>query len=112
MTNILGDDRRQQILALGRLGWPFRRIYKPAGFPAGSARWRALGSTRRGQRPPEAPPGIVTAAGEEGQVDYGGGPMGRHPPPRKYRRTRLFVCPLGYSRKRVRLLTFISSTRR
>ena len=24
MANILGDDKRQQILALGRLGWPLR----------------------------------------------------------------------------------------
>jgi hypothetical protein len=26
MTNILGDDKQQQVLALGRLGWPLRRI--------------------------------------------------------------------------------------
>jgi len=55
---------------------------------------------------------IVTAPGEEGQVDYGDGPMVRHPVTRKYRRTRLFVFTLGYSRKSVRLLTFASSTRR
>jgi len=38
--------------------------------------------------------------------------MVRHPSTRKYRRTRLFVFTLGYSRKSVRLLTFTSSTRR
>jgi hypothetical protein len=38
--------------------------------------------------------------------------MVRHPVTRKYRRTRLFVFTLGYSRKSVRLLTFISSARR
>ena len=55
---------------------------------------------------------IVTAVGEEGQVDYGTGPMVRHPVTRKYRRTRLFVFTLGDSRKSVRLLTFASRTRR
>jgi hypothetical protein len=38
--------------------------------------------------------------------------MVRHPETGKYRRTRLFVFTLGYSRKSVRLLTFQSSTRR
>src|SRR6266478_3524921 len=37
--------------------------------------------------------------------------MVRHPRTQKYRRTRLFVFTLGYSRKSVRLLTFHSSTR-
>jgi transposase len=54
---------------------------------------------------------IVTAAGEEAQVDYGTGPMVRDPQSGKYRRTRLFVMTLGYSRKSVRLLTFRSSSR-
>src|SRR5258708_893956 len=31
MANILGDDKRQQILALGRLGWPLRRIEEATG---------------------------------------------------------------------------------
>src|SRR5437773_1129070 len=65
----------------------------------------------RGQRTAEAHPIIVTAPGEEGQVDYGEGPMVRHPVTGKYRRTRLFVFTLGYSRKSVRLLIFTSSTR-
>jgi hypothetical protein len=38
--------------------------------------------------------------------------MVRHPATGKYRRARLFVFTLGYSRKSVRLLTFESSTRR
>jgi transposase len=83
------------------------------GFPARYASVRRFVRTLRGQRPAEAHPVIVTAPGEEGQVDYGGdGPMVRHPGTRKYRRARLFVFTLGYSRKSVRLLTFTSSTRR
>ena len=205
MTNILSDDKRQEVLALGRLGWTLRRIeqatgvrretasaylkaaglavrppgrwgHRPAnpaievstdpgallpgissplslspppgrapaasacapyrelieaalsrgrdamaiwrdlvddhGFPAQYASVRRFVITLRGQRPAEAHPVIVTAPGEEGQVDYGDGPMVRHPVTRKYRRTRLFVFTLGYSRKSVRLLTFQSSTRR
>ena len=205
MTNILGDDKRQDVLVLGRLGWTLRRIQRatgvrretvsgylkaagiavrgprhrqlgppnPAsevstdpggllpglsgplhsllppgraptasachpyreliegalargrdamaiwrdlvddhGFPAQYASVRRFVITLRGQRPAEAHPVIVTAPGEEGQVDYGDGPMVRHPDTGKYRRTRLFVMTLGYSRKSVRLLTFTSSTRR
>src|SRR5262249_37836676 len=212
MANILGDDKKQQVLALGRLGWPLRRIevatgvrretagaylkaagitiraarhrrpppkaasqvstdlanpasevctdsgpppqgrplWPPSpgraptasacepyrdlielglsrgrnamaiwqhlvarhGFPAGCGSVRRVVLKRGGQGTPEARPIIVTAPGEEAQVDYGEGPMVRHPVTRKYRRTRLFVLTLGYSRKSVRLLTFQSSARR
>jgi transposase len=205
MTNILSDDKRQEVLALGRLGWTLRRIEQatgvrretasaylkaagltvrlpgrwghpaanpaievstdsaaaapegssplsspappgraPAasacepyreliemalargrdamaiwrdlvddhGFPAQYASVRRFVITLRGRQPPAAHPVIVTAPGEEGQVDYGTGPMVRHPATRKYRRTRLFVFTLGDSRKSVRLLLFTSSTRR
>ena len=65
----------------------------------------------RGVRSPEAVGIIQTGAGEEAQVDYGTGPMVRDPKTGKYRRTRLFVMTLGYSRKSVRRLTFKSSSR-
>ena len=206
MANVLDDEKRQQILALGRLGWSLRRIeqetrvrretvsryLKAAGLevrvagrwghpppkaaiqaitdpadskaaievitdsvswpppPARSPRasacepyrelievgalqgrdamsiWQDLvddhrfghgyQSVRRfvvklrGERVVEAHPVIETAPGEEGQVDYGEGPMVRHPETGKYRRMRLFVFTLGCSRKSVRLLTFRSST--
>src|SRR5712691_3827015 len=31
MTNILSDDKRQEVLALGRLGWTLRRIQQASG---------------------------------------------------------------------------------
>ncbi len=65
----------------------------------------------RGSQRPGAVGIIQTGPGEEGQVDYGDGPMVRHPKTGKYRRTRLFVMTLGYSRKSVRLLRFRSSSR-
>ena len=64
----------------------------------------------RGVQSPEPRAVIITAPGEEGQVDYGDGPMVRDLLSGKYRRVRLFVMTLGYSRKSVRLLSFQSST--
>ena len=210
MGNVLSDTKRQQVLALGRLGWPLRRIeqetgvrretasaylkaagvgVRPPGWgrtanpamqgstdPSGGAEpnpamqvstdsgpapgppppgrspqasacephrevivealglgrnamaiWQGLVDghdftaryasvrrfvrTLRGTTPPEAHPVILTAPGEEAQVDYGDGAMVRHPQSGKYRRTRLFIFTLGYSRKTVRLLTWTSSSR-
>ena len=59
--------------------------------------------------PPEACVVIETAPGKK-PGDYGTGPMVRDPHSGKYRRTRLFVLTLGYSRKSVRLLVFRSSS--
>ena len=212
MGNVLGDEKKQQVLALGRLGWSLRRIEEATAVrrETASAYLKAAGvSVRaRGGRPgvwppkpattaevstdseaakpattgevstdPERaqwppPPGrapsasacepfreviaealsrgrnakaiwqdlvddhgfrsryasvkrfvlqlrggtavearvvITTAPGEEAQVDYGDGPMVRNPATGKYRRTRLFVLTLGYSRKSVRLLAWGSS---
>src|SRR5271169_3311975 len=206
MGNVLSDEKRQQVLALGRLGWPLRRIEtqtgvrretasaylkaagigvrepggwgrrpkpanevspdsaKPAnevspdpavrqeppapgvsptasacepyrelvlaalergrnakaiwqdlvddhGFSARYASVKRYVRQLRGKSAPDAHGVITTAAGEEAQVDYGTGPMVRHPETGEYRRTRLFVMTLGCSRKAVRLLTFKSSTR-
>jgi len=193
MSNVLSEHKRQQVLALGRLGWPLRRIEEETGVrrETASAYLRAAGITvRRVGRPkagvPESKPAIApevstdsaairpsrtpsasacephrelivdalgrgrnamaiwqdlvdahgftgryasvrrfvrrqrgavvepraiitTAPGEEGQVDYGEGPMVRDPQSGKYRRTRLFVFTLGYSRKSIRLLVWRSS---
>ena len=81
------------------------------GFAAKYASVRRFVAGLRGKRSPEAKVVITTAAGEEAQVDYGDGPMVREPTTGKYRRTRLFVMTLGYSRKAVRLLTWKSSAR-
>jgi transposase len=201
MANVLNEQKRQQVIALGRLGWPLRRIEDATGVrrETASAYLRAAGIAIRpprhwGRRPPpakpanevstdsaapgsypprpgasprasacapyrewiegavargrdaaaiwrdlvddhgfaagaqsvrrfvrrlraergavrEAHPVIETAPGEEAQVDYGGtGPMVRDPATGKYRRMRLFVLTLGFSRKAVRLLTWRSSS--
>lgn len=82
------------------------------GFPGQYASVRRFVGRLRGADTPE-PSGIITTGpGEEAQVDYGEGPMVRDPVSGKYRRVRLFVMTLGYSRKSVRLLTWRSSSQR
>jgi transposase len=78
------------------------------GFDARYSSVRRFVQTLR-QTAPEPHAVIITAPGEESQVDYGDGPMVRHPVSGKYRRTRLFVLTLGYSRKSIRLLVWHSS---
>jgi transposase len=80
------------------------------GFGSAYASVKRFVAKLRAEAPRDAHPVITTAPGEEGQVDYGDGPMVRHPETGKYRRTRLFVFTLGYSRKCVRLLTWKSSS--
>ena len=79
------------------------------GFPARYASVRRFVVQLRGSAAADARVVITTAPGEEGQVDYGEGPMVRDRGTGKYRRTRLFVLTLGCSRKSVRLLVWRSS---
>src|SRR5215813_10764005 len=151
MSNALSEEKKQQVIALGKLGWPLRRIEQATGVrrETASAYLKAAGLVvrpprywgkripakpaievtpdhgftgsyqavkrfvrkLRGPQPPEPTGIILTAPGEEAQVDYGSGPMVRDPHSGKYRRTRLFVLTLGYSRKSVRLLAWRSSAR-
>jgi transposase len=81
------------------------------GFAGGYQSVKRFVRQLRGKQVPEARVVIATAPGEEAQVDYGAGAMVREPVSGKYRRTRLFVMTLGYSRKAVRFLVFRSSSR-
>jgi transposase len=197
MSNALSEEKKQQVIALGKLGWSLRKIERETGVrrETAGAYLRAAGIAVRiprawGRRAPAKPanevtpdfvgllsqmpsapagrvsackpyrdlieeqlsrgrnakaiwqdlvtdhgyPGdyqtvkrfvrrldgcklpqaagiILTEPGEEAQVDYGSGPLVRDPQTGKYRRTRLFVLTLGYSRKSVRLLAWRSSAR-
>ena len=79
------------------------------GFTAKYASVKRFVAKLRGTTPADARVVIITAPGDEGQVDYGEGPMVRWPATGQYRRTRLFVFTLACSRKAVRLLTWRSS---
>jgi transposase len=80
------------------------------GFSGGYQTVKRFVRKLSGTHSPQAVGIILTAPGEEAQVDYGTGPMVRDEKSGKYRRTRLFVMTLGYSRKSVRLLVFRSSS--
>jgi transposase len=108
------EPYREWIEAGVRQGRPAMAIWQDLvddhGFRARYASVKCFVAKLEEQAPREAHPVIETAPGEEGQVDYGDGPMVRHPMSGKYRRTRLFVFTLGYSRKCVRLLVWKSSS--
>jgi len=96
-------------LAVGRNAMAiWQDLVDQSGFTHRYASVRRFVAHLRGQTAPEAHVVITTAPGEEGQVDYGEGPMVRHSQTAKYRRTRLFVLTLGFSRKAVRLLVWHS----
>jgi transposase len=101
----------EEKLARGRNAMAiWQDLVNESGFSARYASVRRFVVKLRGSIPIEARVVIRTEPGEEAQVDYGDGPMVRHPATGKYRRTRLFVLTLGYSRKSVRLLVWKSST--
>jgi transposase len=102
-------DRIEGALKLGRNAMAIWQDLVEEGFTARYASVRRFVRQLRGSTPAEARVVITTAVGEESQVDYGDGPMVRHPQTGKFRRTRLFVLTLGYSRKAVRLLIWQSS---
>src|SRR6266849_7847799 len=101
----LGLSRGRNAMAIGQ------DLVSDYGFTSSYQSVKHYVQKRRGSQLPQATAVILTAPGEEAQVDYGTGPMVRDPHSGKYRRTRLFVMMLGYSRKSVRLLVFHSSSR-
>src|ERR1700751_4404189 len=53
MSNVLSEEKRQQVLALGRLGWPLRRIEQETGVRRETA-GAYLKAAGIGVRPPGA----------------------------------------------------------
>ena len=100
----LGLSRGRNVMAI------WQDLVDTSGFAASYQSVRRFVSTLHPSPSPEARAVIETAPGEEAQVDYGAGPMVRDTQSGKYRRTRLFVLTLGYSRKSVRLIVFRSSS--
>jgi len=101
----LGLSRGRNAMAI------WQDLVSESGFGGGYQTVKRFVRKLRGNQPAQPRAVILTAPGEEAQVDYGTGPMVRDPQTGKYRRTRLFVLTLGYSRKAVRLLSFRSSSR-
>ena len=104
-------DLIQQAVDRGRNAMAiWQDLVSQYGFQAGYQSVKRFVQKLRPSRVLEARPVIRTQPGEEAQVDYGTGPMVRHPQTGKHKRTRLFVMTLGYSRKSVRFLVFHSSS--
>jgi transposase len=101
----LGVSRGRNAMAI------WQDMVSQYGFSGGYQTVKRFVRKLSGPQQPQAVGIILTAAGEEAEVDYGTGPMVRDEQSGKYRRTRLFVMTLGYSRKSVRLLVFRSSSR-
>src|SRR5262249_53060110 len=57
MSNVLSDDKRQQVVTLGRLGWSLRRIEESTGVrrETASAYLKAAGVRVRGRGRPSRP---------------------------------------------------------
>src|SRR5438552_6472289 len=73
MANVWSDARREQVVALGRLGWPLRRIEEATGVrrETASAYLKAAGIAVRspggwGRRPPPKPANEVSTDSREG----------------------------------------------
>jgi transposase len=99
-------------LSIGRNAMAvWQDLVSDQGFAASYASVQRYVRKLAGEKTPEARGIILTEPGEEAQVDYGEGPMVRDSGSGKYRRCRLFVLTLGFSRKSVRLLVFRSSTK-
>ena len=93
------------------MGWRSGRTWcRITASPIATSPLNASWASSADRRAPKLQASSRLDLGEEAQVDYGTGPMVRAPKTGKYRRTRLFVMTLGYSRKSVRLLTFKSSS--
>jgi len=88
VSNVLSDEKKKQVIALGQLGWPLRRIEKATGvrrenghrlLESGGHRGssaRRLGQTATGKnrpttRPPDSAPDSKPA--NEATTDFGAG---------------------------------------
>jgi len=100
----LGLSRGRNAMAI------WQDLVDQCSFSGGYQSVRRFVRRLQGGSSPEPRVVIETAPGEEMQVDYGEGPMVRDRHTGKYKRTRLFVLTLGFSRKSVRLLVFRSSS--
>jgi transposase len=81
MSNVLSEAKRQQVIALGRLGWPLRRIEQATGVrrETASAYLKAAGVGVRppgawGRRAPTKPANEVTTGSDAGQAERTGNP--------------------------------------
>jgi transposase len=106
------ESHRDWIEAKVRLGCNAMAIYQELVDHRGfTARYNSVKRFCRGlrAREPEQYDRLEFGPGEEAQVDYGEGAPTRHPTTGKYRKPRLFVLTLRYSRRSFRKVVWKSS---
>jgi hypothetical protein len=77
VSNVLNEEKKQQVIALGRLGWSLRRIQKTTGVRRGTAAvyLKAAGVAVRPpgtwgrQAAPKPASGVITDSGEDWTAD-------------------------------------------
>jgi transposase len=107
------EPHREWIEAQVRLGRNAVAIYQELVDERGfTQRYNSVKRFCRGLRrsEPEQYDRLDFTAGEESQVDYGEGAPTRHPVTGKYRKPRLFVMTLRYSRRSFRQVVWKSSS--
>jgi transposase len=107
------EPYREWIEAQVRLGRNAMAIYQELVDSRGfTQRYNSVKRFCRGLRvrEPEQFDRLEFSAGEECQVDYGEGALTRHPRSGKYRKPRLFVMTLRYSRRSYRQVVWKSSS--
>lgn len=107
------EPHREWIEAQVRLGRNAMAIYQELVDQRGfTQRYNSVKRFCRGLRQcePEQFDRLEFSAGEEAQVDYGEGAATRHPRTGKYRKPRLFVMTLRYSRRSFRQVVWKSSS--
>jgi len=90
VSNVLSEEQKQQVIALGRLGWSLRRIQRETGVrretisaylkeagvalrPPRGRRIRAKPASRAGEVTPDSPSAKPASPAEEVTPDSGGG---------------------------------------
>jgi transposase len=107
------EPHREWIEAQVRLGRNAMAIYQDLVDEFGFAqRYNSVKRFCRGlrKREPEQFDRLEFAAAEEAQVDYGEGAPTRHPTSGRYRKPRLFIMTLRYSRRAFRKVVWKSSS--
>ena len=115
MANVLSEAKRQQVIALGRLGWPLRRIettigvrretasayLKEAGIPIARRRWghapkpaKEVSTDSAGSKPASAAEVSTDSAAEQTPLPTAapGSPDGPAPPPPPGRSPSASAC--------------------
>ena len=81
MSNVLSEEKRQQVIALGRLGWPLRRIEQETGVRRETA-GAYLKAAGIGVRPPRGwGPATTGKTGPRGDHRVGRGKIVQHGQP-------------------------------